>query len=91
MKTLKKLLLVLMLLVVLIYCILFAVNNSQLVPVDLIFLDPLNAPLSMLSLGMLTLGLIFGSILSLFAILIKNIKIKRLQRQLNSLQKQMNP
>lgn len=78
-------------LLVLVYCVLFAVNNSQLIPVDLIFIDALNAPLSLLSLGLLTIGFILGSLLSLVSIFIKNIKIKRLQRQLDSLQKQLNP
>lgn len=91
MKTLKKLLLVVFLLILLVYSILFAVNNSQLVPVDLIFLDSLKLPLSMLSLGTLMVGFILGGLLSFLAIIVKNIKIKRLQRQLDSLQKHTNP
>lgn len=91
MKIFKKLLLIVLLLFLLVYCIFFAVKNSQLVPVDLIFVDPLKLPVSMISLGLLALGFILGTLLSLFNLFMKNMKIKRLKRQLESLRKQAAP
>lgn len=90
MKMFKKLLLIVFVLFLLIYCIFFSVKNSQLVPIDLIFLDILELPISMLSLGLLALGFILGTLLSLFSLFMKNMKIRRLKRQLESLHKQVS-
>lgn len=87
MRLFKKLLVLVFLLLLLIYCVLFAVNNAQNVPVDLIIWDEQNIPVFLLSLGLLVLGFVLGSLTGFLGLISKNLKIKRLKRQLDSLQK----
>jgi putative membrane protein len=82
MKLFKNLLVLLIVLAVFVYGILFAIYNKESIPLDFLFLDSLQIPLSLWSGSLIVLGVVVGVVVSSISKIQLGIENKRLQKEL---------
>lgn len=83
MKLIKNLFVLLIVLAVFVYGILFAIYNKQNIPLDFLFLDSVQIPISLWSGGLIVLGVLLGVLLSSISKIQVGRENKRLQKELN--------
>lgn len=84
MKLIKNLLVLLIVLAVFIYGILFAIYNKQSIPLDFLFSDTVQIPLSLWSGGLVVVGIVLGIMVSSISRMRIGRENKRLQKEIKS-------